>query len=86
MIDILFIHPSAIEQNYQHLSKDHVAIEVCVWAGMLTKSCLSKGYSAEILDCEAERASLDEAITVIEYLKPRITCIVVYGQQPSASS
>ena len=86
MIDILFIHPNASHKIYQGLAKDHSAIEPPIWAGMLCQHCLDRGYSAEILDCEVSRATPEQAIKTINELKPLVVCIVVYGQQPSAST
>lgn len=84
--DILFIHPNASRKIYQDLSKDFSAIEPPIWAGMLTSHCLKKGFRAEILDCEALYLADDEAARRVREFHPRVACLVVYGQQPSASS
>ncbi len=85
-IDVLFVHPNASKKIYQDLSKDFSAIEPPIWAGMLTSHCLKRGFAAEILDCEA--LHLDEAQSAqrVKEYNPRLVCVVVYGQQPSASS
>ncbi len=85
-LDILFIHPNASQKVYQGLSKDFSAIEPPIWAGMLAGHCLNKGFGVEILDCEAWHLADDEASQHVVKLNPRVTCLVVYGQQPSASS
>jgi anaerobic magnesium-protoporphyrin IX monomethyl ester cyclase len=86
MIDILFVHPNASTKIYQDLSKNNSALEPPIWAGMLAKSVLNKGYSTEILDAEVLQLNyITAAQNIIEY-KARIVCFVVYGQQPSASS
>ncbi|MCK5014394.1 MAG: radical SAM protein [Candidatus Omnitrophica bacterium] len=85
-LDILFIHTSASKKNYQDLSKDFSAIEPPIWAGMLASHCLKKGFSAEILDCEALALGDAKAAVQVKELNPRVACFVVYGQQPSASS
>jgi len=85
-IDILFVHPNASAKIYQGLSKDHSAIETPIWAAMLANHVRSKQYSTAILDCEAERITCEEAASVIVDINPKIVCLVVYGQQPSASS
>lgn len=85
-IDILFIHPNSSEEIYGELAKQWSAIEPPVWAAMLAKHCLIKGFSAEIMDCEALNMSDFDAIYHIKNLQPRIACFVIYGQQPSASS
>jgi len=85
-LDILFIHPNASKKIYQDLSKDFSAIEPPIWAGMLASHCLKKGFRAEILDCEALHLDHAGSATQIKELNPRLVCVVVYGQQPSASS
>ena len=85
-LDILFIHPNAAHKIYQDLSKNYSALEPPIWAGMLASHCLKKGFSAEILDCEAMQLDENSAATEIKKYNPRVACFVIYGQQPSASS
>jgi anaerobic magnesium-protoporphyrin IX monomethyl ester cyclase len=85
-LDILFVHPNASRKIYQDLSKDHSAIEPPIWAAMLANHCRSRNISADIVDCECERYSLEESVSAIISANPRVACFVVYGQQPSASS
>jgi anaerobic magnesium-protoporphyrin IX monomethyl ester cyclase len=85
-LDILFIHPNASKKIYQDLSKDFSAIEPPIWAGMLANHCLGRGFSVDILDCEAWHLTDPEAAEQIQSANPRVACFVVYGQQPSASS
>lgn len=85
-LKILFVHPNASEIIYQDLSKKHSAIEPPIWAAMLANHCRNKNISAEILDCEAEALTTDQSAQVISEANPDIACLVVYGQQPSASS
>lgn len=85
-LDILFVHPNAAERIYQDLSRYYSAIEPPIWAGMLASHCLAKGFRMEILDCEAMGFDDYQAAVVIKKLNPKVTCFVVYGQQPSASS
>tara|TARA_Y100000401_G_scaffold117371_1_gene125909 strand:+ start:1687 stop:3186 length:1500 start_codon:yes stop_codon:yes gene_type:complete len=85
-LDILFVHPNASRKIYQDLSKDFSAIEPPIWAAMLCKYVADKGFSADILDCEALRISSEQAAQTILDLNPRVVCLVAYGQQPSAST
>ena len=85
-LDILFIHPNASKKIYQGLSSEHSAIEPPIWAGMLANHCRNKNYNVKILDCEVERLDYITSAKKINEIKPRIACLVVYGQQPSASS
>lgn len=85
-IDILFIHPNASKKIYQDLSKDFSAIEPPIWAGMLTRHCLTRDIRAGILDCEALHLTDEQAAEKVRERAPKVACLVVYGQQPSASS
>ncbi len=85
-LDILFIHPNAANNVYQDLATDFSAIEPPIWAGMLTSHCLKHGFGAEILDCEALHLTEAESAQIVMDYNPRLVCLVVYGQQPSASS
>ena len=85
-LDVLFIHPNAAYRIYQDLAQRYSAIEPPIWAGMLANHCRSKGFSVDILDCEALHINDDQAAEFIHKLNPRLVCFVVYGQQPSASS
>lgn len=85
-LDILFIHPNASKKIYQDLAKDFSAIEPPIWAGMLASHCLKHGFGAEILDCEAHHLTEEQSAQKAKEYNPRLICLVVYGQQPSASS
>jgi anaerobic magnesium-protoporphyrin IX monomethyl ester cyclase len=85
-LDILFVHSNASKEIYQDLSKDHSAIEPPIWAAMLANHCRTKNLSTAILDAEAEKFNIQQAVNEIINIKPKIACFVVYGQQPSASS
>lgn len=85
-LDVLFIHPNAAYRIYQDLAQKYSAIEPPIWAGMLANHCRSKGFSVDILDCEALHLDDEHAAQQIQKLNPRLVCFVVYGQQPSASS
>ena len=52
-LDVLFVHANASKKIYQDLAKDFSAIEPPIWAGMLANHCRLKGFSVDILDCEA---------------------------------
>jgi len=85
-LDVLFIHPNAAYRIYQDLAQHYSALEPPIWAGMLANHCRFKGFSVDILDCEALHLSDDQAAIRVQSLNPRLVCFVVYGQQPSASS
>tara|TARA_R110000796_G_scaffold116400_4_gene228914 strand:+ start:37 stop:1560 length:1524 start_codon:yes stop_codon:yes gene_type:complete len=85
-LDVLFVHPNGAQIIYQELSDNYSAIEPPIWAALLAKNALIKGFSANILDCEAERINAAESAKRVREHNPRLVAIVVYGQQPSAST
>jgi len=85
-IDVLFVHPNGAQIIYQELSKNYSAIEPPIWAALLAKNALTKGFTTNILDCEAERIDASESAKRVKEQNPRLVAIVVYGQQPSAST
>lgn len=85
-LDILFVHPNASKQIYQELSSNLSAFEFPIWATELCGYIRKIGYASEVLDCEVNRWDYDESVREIEALNPKIVAVVVYGQQPSAST
>ena len=85
-LDILFMEPDSSKKAYQDLSKIHSAIETPTWSLLLAQSCRAKGYKVSILDPTAERLSDEKTIDKIKYLKPKILCVVVYGQNPNSGT
>ncbi|MCP5496487.1 MAG: cobalamin B12-binding domain-containing protein [Leptospiraceae bacterium] len=85
-VEVLFVHPNASGKIYQSLSKDFSAIEPPIWAALLANGIRAKNHSVAILDCEALRLSVEESAEKIKEHDPKLVAIVVYGQQPSAST
>jgi len=85
-LDLLLINPLAKKRVYQDLSKDYSAIEPPFWAALTAGFIRNKGYNVDILDANAENLSIEETVKRINYLNPKLTNIVVFGQQPSAST
>ena len=86
MPDVLFINPGNAPQIYQRLADKLSAVEPPTWALLLAESCRSKGYTAQIIDANAENLSDKELISRLENLKPRLICLVVYGQNVNAGT
>ena len=78
MLDCLLINPSALSQIYQNL-EDLAAIEPPIWAGLLANGLRAKGKRVAIWDMEAEPDAEGTEHT-------NLIAIIVYGQQPSAST
>jgi radical SAM superfamily enzyme YgiQ (UPF0313 family) len=85
-LDVLFINPDSSSKAYQGLAQTYSAIEPPTWALLLAESCRSKGYGVAILDCDAERLTLDQALNRVQELKPRLIVFVVYGQNPNSGT
>ncbi len=85
-LDVLFVHANGAKKIYQDLADHFSAIEPPIWAGMLAGHCRSKGFSADILDCEALHLDEEGSAQQIAEAHARLICFVVYGQQPSAST
>ncbi|HXT02306.1 MAG TPA: radical SAM protein [Elusimicrobiota bacterium] len=85
-LDLLLINPGNRRETYQSLSDELAAIEPPVWAGLMASYALKKGLSVEILDAVAEGLSAEQAAERAAALDPVLAAVVVYGQQPSAST
>lgn len=85
-MDALFVNPDSSAKAYQDLAKVYSAIEPPTWALLLAESCRSKGFGVGILDCDAERLSLEQAVARVEDAKPRLVVMVVYGQNPNSGT
>lgn len=86
MLDVLFINPDSSAKAYQALATTFSAIEPPTWALLLAESCRSKGFKVAILDCDAEKLTIEQSISRIEELNPRIVVFVIYGQTPNSGT
>ncbi|MDP6632775.1 MAG: radical SAM protein, partial [Dehalococcoidales bacterium] len=85
-LDLLLVNPGSRMQIYQSLGLNLAAIEPPVWAGLIATFIRNRGYSVQILDAEAEELSPKETAERVLEMAPWLTAVVVYGQQPSAST
>lgn len=85
-MDVLFINPDSSAKAYQDLAKVYSAIEPPTWALLLAESCRSKGFGVSILDCDAERLSLQQSVNRVKEINPRLVVFVVYGQNPNSGT
>jgi anaerobic magnesium-protoporphyrin IX monomethyl ester cyclase len=85
-LDLLLINPGAAHKVYQDLAGKFSAVEPNTWALLLAASVRAKGFSVDILDCDALRLSDNEAAETIKYLNPRFAIFVVYGQNPNSGT
>ena len=85
-MDVLFVNPDSSAKAYQGLAKIYSAIEPPMWALLLAESCRSKGFGVGILDCDAERLTLEQSVRRVDDLRPRLVVFVVYGQNPNSGT
>ena len=85
-IDLLIISPGNNKIIYQDLAKEYSAIEPPIWAGLLAKFSRNKGYDTLLIDQEAQGLSSDQIVQHGLDASPKLVVVVVYGQQPSAST
>lgn len=86
MLDILFVHPGASGIIYQSLSDRFCAIEPPTWSLLMAESCRSVGLEVNIIDCDAEKLSDEEATKKIIADHPRLVVMPVYGSNPNAGT
>jgi len=85
-MDALFVTPDSSVKAYQDLAATYSAIEPPTWSLLLAESCRAKGFRTGILDCDAERLSLQASVRRIEEAKPRLVVMVLYGQNPNSGT
>jgi anaerobic magnesium-protoporphyrin IX monomethyl ester cyclase len=85
-LDLVLVHPGNRTRIYQSLGATLSAIETPIWAGLMATFVRNRGFSACILDAEAENLTPEETAKRIADMAPLLTAVVVYGHQPSAST
>lgn len=85
-MDLVLINPAGRGKIYQGLSTTYSAIETPVWAGLMATFVSLKGFSAHIIDANAEGLAPDALAQRVKEINPLLVAVVAYGQQPSAST
>ncbi len=85
-LDLVVVNPGGRSAVYQALGTSLAAVEPPVWAGLLATFAARRGFSVEIVDAEADELDAGAAAERVIALRPRLTAVVVYGHQPSAST
>lgn len=86
MTDIVFINPGDRKTVFQDLGKDLTAIEPPFQIASYAAYLRNNGFSVAIVDANAENIAPDETAQRVKELNPLMTAIIVYGNQPSAST
>lgn len=84
--DLFLISPGNNRVIYQDLAKEYAAIEPPIWAGLLANFARTRGFGVALIDQEAQGLTSDQVVDQVIPARPRMVAIVVYGQQPSAST
>ena len=85
-VDLLLVNPPGKQRIYQSLATDLAAHEPPVWAVLLASAVRRRGYCVVILDADAQQMSFRETAEAARDFGATLTVLVVYGQQPSAST
>lgn len=86
MVDVVFINPGDRKQVYQSLGADISAIEPPFLTASFAAYLRNMGFSVAIIDAQAENIAPDECAKRAKSLNPLLACVIVYGNQPSAST
>ncbi len=84
--DIVLINPGDRKQVYQGLGSELAAIEPPFWVAVLAAYLRQERFSVAIIDANAENITPDETARRAAEMAPLISCVIVYGSQPSAST
>ncbi len=84
--DVVLIHPGNRTQVYQSLGNRLSAVEPPVWAALMATFLQRKGFGVEIIDADGEDLTAQQTAERVAHFNPTLTVLVVYGQQPSAST
>lgn len=85
-LDIVLINPGDRKQVYQSLGEDYSAVEPPFWVAVIAAYLRNNKYSVAIIDSNAENITPDETAQKVNKLNPRLSAVIVYGSQPSAST
>lgn len=85
-LDLLIVCPGNSKIIYQELSRSYSAIEPPIWGALLANFARRKGYGVQLIDQEAQGLTSDQVAAHAAGIRPRVTAVIVYGQQPSAST
>ena len=85
-LDLLIVNPVAAHGIYGALGDELVAVEPPLWLRLIGGYVRDRGFSVRLVDAEATKEQPDEVAALVAELKPRLTAIVVFGHQPSAST
>lgn len=86
MLDIVFVNPGDRKVVFQNLGKDLTAIEPPYLTLSFATYLQNKGFNVKIIDANALNITPEETALLIKELNPMLVTLIVYGNQPSAST
>lgn len=86
LIDLVIVCPGDAQAIYGDLSKEYSAIEPNLWARLIAGYIKDRGFFVKIIDQDAIGLSHEKVAKTIKDIAPKLVCVVVMGQQPSAST
>ena len=85
-VDIVLINPGNRRQLFQDLADDIAGIEPPFLVAVMAAYLRERGFSAAIIDANAESLIPDEVAARTREFSPLLAAVIVYGSQPSAST
>ena len=91
-LDLLLINPIAAHGIYSghaiygDLATELVAVEPPLWIRLIAGYVRDRKFTVKVIDAEATKQQPAEVAQIVAELKPRLTGIIVFGHQPSAST
>jgi len=86
VIDIVFVNPGDRKIIFQDLGKDLTALEPPFQIASYASFLRDEGFKVAIIDANAENLTPQETAQQVKTLNPLVTAVIVYGNQPSAST
>lgn len=86
MTDIILINPSGRKKTYQELDSGFTAIEIPIWAGLITTFLRNKDHQVKLIDANALGLGPEETLELVLKESPLLVAVIAYGHNPSAST
>lgn len=85
-VDLLIVKPGSARKQYSVFKDALAAVEPPLWGIMLAAAARDKGWTAAVLDAEAENLTPEEAAARIKELSPLLCGVIAAGSNLSAST
>lgn len=85
-MDVVLINPGSARQIMQTLADDYAAIEPPFWVAVIAGYLRNNGIEVAIIDANADNLNPEAVAKRVSEYDPLLTCVIVYGSHPSAST